>query len=80
MRHGLAIIMAGLFGACGVVGAPVPPEMIGVAPTVKQQQQQDEAMKSRQQEGSDVDNVEDPYPALQGQDEDLPPLRPVGTR
>lgn len=80
MTRLLTIVMAGLFSACGVVGAPVPPEMIGVAPTVLRQQQQEAELSSRQQEGGDVDTIEDPYPPVQGQDEDLPPLRPVGTR
>ena len=76
----LAIVMAGSLSACGVVGAPVPPETIGVAPTIKRQQQQRGVTESRQLEEGDVDENTEPYPALQGQDEDLPPLRPVGTR
>lgn len=95
MTRILAIVMVGLLSACGVVGAPVPPETIGVAPTVKRQQQQrgaigaappanrqqqHDAIELRQQEEGGVDEIEEPYPALQGQDEDLPPLRPVGTR
>lgn len=81
MTRVLVIVMVGLFSACGVVGAPVPPETIGVAPMVEQQQrQQAEAMKSRQQEGVDVEDIEEPYPSLQGEDEDLLPQYPVGTR
>ena len=76
----LAVVMAGLLSACGVVGAPVAPETIGVAPVVKRQQEQREAAESRQRDGDDVGEIEEPYPAVQGQDEDLPPLNPVGTR
>lgn len=80
MTRILTVVLAGLLSACGVVGAPVPPESIGVEPTVKQQQEQHEAMTPRQQESPSSGEIEDPYPALAGQDEDLPPLRPVGTR
>jgi hypothetical protein len=80
MTRLLAIVTIGALSACGVVGAPVAPETIGVAPIVKRQQEQRGAAESRQQEEGDADEIEEPYPALQGQDEDLPPLRPVGTR
>ena len=80
MMRMLGILMAGLLTACGVVGAPVPPETIGVEPTVRQQQEQRKALSVPQQEGEDSNHIEDPYPALAGQDEDLPSLRPVGTR
>ncbi len=80
MTRLLVILMAGLLSACGVVGAPVPPETIGVEPTVKQQQEQHKAMNLHQPDGAGSDEIEDPYPALAGQDEDLPPLRSVGTR
>ena len=80
MTRLLVILMAGLLISCGVAGAPVPPETIGVEPTVKRQQELHKAMNSQQQDGADSDDVEYPYPALAGQDEDLPSLRPVGTR
>lgn len=80
MRCVLAIVMVGLLSGCGIVGAPVAPESIGVAPAIKRQQQQREAMELRQQEEIDHDKVEEPDPAMRGQEEDLPPLRPVGTR
>jgi len=80
MMRILAVVLAGLLTACGVVGAPVAPETIGVAPTVKRQQEQREAAELRQRDDDDVGEIEEPYPAVQGQDEDLPPLNPVGTR
>lgn len=80
MMYLLVILMAGLLNSCGVVGAPVPPETIGVEPTVKRQQELHKAMNLHQQDGAGSDEIEEPYPALAGQDEDLPSLRPVGTR
>lgn len=60
--------------ACGTVGSPIPPEDVGVAPTIELQKRLDaEAAKREAQESQ---------PVLEplGQDVDLPPLRPVGTR
>lgn len=68
----------GLLVACGVVGPPIPPENVGVNPTIRQQQKQ-EALELQQREAAAA--AESPQdPALQGQDVNLPPLRPVGTR
>ena len=60
--------------ACGTVGSPVPPEDVGVAPTIERQKRLDAEAAKREAEGS--------QPVLEplGQDVDLPPLRPVGTR
>jgi len=59
--------VAGLLVSCGVMGPPVPPEDVGVAPIIERQKARD---------------VLDAQPIMepQGQDVDLPPLRPVGTR
>lgn len=69
-----------LLVACGVVGAPVAPETIGVAPVIEQQRLSQQVAEPRQ--ADEAPNVEsdqlDPTP--QGQDEELLPLRPVGTR
>ena len=78
MRDLALIIAAGLLTACGVVGAPVAPETIGVAPVIEQQKKVQAAREANQREIS-VD-AEEQDPALLGQDENLPPLRPVGTR
>ena len=76
---GLALIAAaGLLSACGVVGAPVAPETIGVAPTIERQKKEHEAQEAKQREAAA--EAEEQDPALLGQDENLPPLRPVGTR
>jgi len=77
--RGLALIAAaGLLNACGVVGAPVAPETIGVAPTIEQQKKVHEAREAKQREAAA--EAEEQDPALLGQDENLPPLRPIGTR
>lgn len=80
MKRLLIIVTAGFVSSCGVVGAPVAPEMIGVAPTVERQKRQLEAVEAQRQDAAPVDESEESDPPLQGQDEDLPPLRPVGTR
>ncbi len=68
------MLIAGLLGSCGVVGAPIPPENIGVAVTIERQKR--DALEPKQREAE----VAESNPALQGQDVNLPPLRPVGTR
>ena len=78
MRGLALIVVAGLLSACGVVGAPVAPETIGVAPTIEQQKKVQEAREANQRDTSVEPEEQDP--ALLGQDENLPPLRPVGTR
>ena len=67
--------------ACGVVGPPVPPENVGVNATILQQKKR-EILELNQREAAEaVESAELPLdPALQGQDVNLPPLRPVGTR
>ena len=77
--RGLSLIAAvGLLSACGVVGAPVAPESIGVAPTIEWQKKVHEAREASQRDNTV--EAEEQDPALLGQDENLPPLRPVGTR
>lgn len=78
MRGLTLVAAAGLLSACGVAGAPVAPETIGVAPTIKQQKKVQEAREANQRDTAV--EAEEQDPALLGQDEHLPPLRPVGTR
>ncbi len=63
-----------LLAACGVVGSPVAPEDVGVGPTIERQKRSEIGTASRP--GEETKPVLEP----QGQDVDLPPLRPVGTR
>ena len=71
----------GMLVGCGAVGAPIPPENVGVTPTIERQKKL-EALQMKQREAvMAAEGVEpQPDPLLQGQDVDLPALQPVGTR
>ena len=72
----LAIVCAGLvLLSCGVIGPPIPPEDVGVAPLIERQKRA-EPSSTKEPETAESPAVADP----QGQDVNLPPLRPVGTR
>ena len=81
VRSVLVGVITGVVVGCGVVGPPVPPENVGVSPIIRQQKKQ-EALELKQREAATAaESTELPQdPALQGQDVNLPPLRPVGTR
>jgi len=66
---------AGLLVSCGVVGPPVAPEDVGVAPIIDRQKRQ-EALDTKEREAGETQPAMEP----QGQEVELPPLRPVGTR
>lgn len=72
MKYLVLIIVAGLLNSCGVVGAPVAPETVGVTPTIERQKKQHEALDAKQRTSAESEE--------QDHDELLPPLRPVGTR
>ncbi|MFO0707522.1 MAG: hypothetical protein U0412_11785 [Nitrospira sp.] len=67
-------------GGCGVVGPPIAPEDVGVNPTIARQKTQ------LKQSGITEPTAAAPAPDQpvtvepKGQDEELPPLRPFGTR
>lgn len=73
----------GVLMGCGTVGAPVPPESVGVNPTIERQKQL-ETLEGKQREAEAAAAAESAEPQpdsmLQGQDVNLPPLQPVGTR
>ena len=72
-----AIVMAlaiWSLAACGVMGPPVAPEEVGVAPTIERQKRLDAEGAKRASEETQ------PVLEPQGQDVDLPPLFPVGGR
>ena len=75
------VVVMGMLAACGAVGAPIPPENVGVAPTIERQKRL-EALQEKQREAATVTETTEPQldPLLQGQDVDLPTLQPVGTR
>ncbi len=82
--HATSIVVGlsiGLVVACGVVGPPVPPENVGVNSTIQMQKKR-ELLDLKQREASAAAESSEPSqdPLLQGQDVNLPPLRPVGTR
>jgi len=76
-----ASVVLGTMVACGAVGAPVPPESIGVTPTIERQKAL-EALDEKQRAAAAAAESTNPQPdpMLQGQDIDLPPVQPVGTR
>ena len=74
-------VLAGMLVACGIVGPPVPPENVGVNRTIELQKKL-EVLKEKQREAAAAAESAEPPPdaMLQGQDVNLPPLRPVGDR
>lgn len=74
------IVMTVMLHACGVVGAPVAPETIGVAPVIERQKLKQEPAGVRETEDSPSLGTDETDPMPQAQDEELLPLRPVGTR
>ena len=77
----VAGVTMGMLVACGAVGPPVAPETVGVNPTIERQKKL-EALEEKQREAAaEAESTEpQPDPMLQGQDVNLPPLQPVGTR
>ena len=77
----VAGVAIGMLVGCGVVGPPVPPENVGVNPIIERQKKL-ELLEEKQREDAAAAESAEPQsdPMLQGQDVNLPPLRPVGTR
>jgi hypothetical protein len=74
-------VTMGMLVACGVVGSPVPPESVGVTPTIERQKQLEALEEKQRKAAAEAESTEpEPDPMLQGQDVNLPPLQPVGTR
>ena len=71
----------GVLVGCGAVGAPIPPENVGVNLTIERQKKL-ELLEEKQREAQAEVEATEPQPdsMLQGQDVNLPPLQPVGTR
>ena len=71
----------GMLVACGAVGLPVSPESVGVNPTIERQKQLEALDEKQREDAAEAESTEpQPDPMLQGQDVNLPPLQPVGTR
>jgi hypothetical protein len=79
MNKWLVALVTGLSVSCGTVGPPVAPENVGVALTIEQQKTRD-AIEAQQREAVGPVEGVDSDPGMQGQDVNLPPFRPVGTR
>lgn len=74
-------VTMGTLVACGIVGAPLPPESVGVTPTIERQKKLEALEEKQRQAATAAESTEpQPDPLLQGQEIDLPPLQPVGTR
>lgn len=74
-------VIMGAMAACGTVGAPVPPETVGVTPTIERQKKLD-ALNEKQREAAAAAEATQPQPdpMLPAQDIDLPPVQPLGNR
>jgi hypothetical protein len=77
MKSLVLLLVAGLLTSCGVVGAPVAPESVGVAVTIEQQKKRD-ALDAQQRKAAA--EAEESDQTLEGQDVNLPPERPEETR
>lgn len=77
--HLCVALMAG--SGCGMVGPPIPPEDVGVAPLIERQKKQRAQAAGQERSVTEGDpNEGRRFIEPRGQDEELPPLRPVGTR
>lgn len=77
----LVVSLGLVSAACGVVGSPIAPENVGVNPTItKQKKQLQKAGETQPAEDAAVSQDQTAPVELKGQDQELPSLRPVGTR
>jgi len=66
---------------CGAVGSPIPPERVGVNATIERQKALESLEEKRRKDAALLESTEpEPDSSLQGEDVNLPPLQPVGTR
>jgi hypothetical protein len=74
-------VTTGVLMGCGTVGAPIPPENVGVNLTIERQKKLELLEEKQREAEAEVESAEpQPDSTLQGQDVNLPPLQPVGTR
>ena len=77
----VAGVMMGTLVACGNAGAPIPPESVGVNLTIERQNKLEALEEKQRGAAEEAESTElQPDPMLQGQDVNLPPLRPVEAR
>ena len=78
---GAGLAVSAAVAACGVVGPPIAPEDVGVNMTITRQKAQLQKPGTGQPADSATGTSVPTEPVEpKGQDEELPPLRPVGTR
>lgn len=78
---GLSLIILTVVTACGIVGPPIAPENVGVNPTITRQKAELKKSGETQESANTPVSPSQVAPVeFKGQDEELPPLRPVGTR
>lgn len=78
---GVSLAVVAMVTACGVVGSPVAPEKVGVNPTITRQKMQLQKTGAVQPgDNASEEPVSIEPMELKGQDQELPPLRPVGAR
>jgi hypothetical protein len=77
----LAGMLVGTLVACGSVGAPIPPESVGVTPTIERQKKLDALDEKQREAAAAAESTQSqPDPMLPAQDIDLPPVQPLGNR
>jgi hypothetical protein len=78
---GVSLTVLTVVTACGVVGPPIAPENVGVNPTITKQKMELKKAGEAQEAVNTTLSPDQVAPGeIRGQDEELPPLRPVGTR
>lgn len=72
----IMLVICAITVGCGVIGAPIAPEDVGIAPRLEKEQEQEAKSREQaaQQQEAGSGAVEPPS------EPELPPLRPVGTR
>jgi len=76
----VAGVIIGTMVACGTVGAPVPPETVGVTPTIERQKKLEALDEKQREAAAAAESARSQSEPISQGDIDLPPLQPVGTR
>lgn len=76
----VAVVAIGTLVACGTVGAPVPPETVGVTPTIERQKRLEALDEKQREAAAAAESARSQSEPISQGDIDLPPLQPVETR
>lgn len=74
-------LLSSVISGCGTVGPPMAPEDVGIGPLIERQKKMQAQTPGQEQPA--LDSTKSEAPELSeppGQDEVLPPLRPIGGR